>query len=72
MSSTKKSSAPPRTTTDPDTVAGDPFAYADQDQPHGCYQGLVYVGHMACDPETGDEVEVLEAVPCKRCGAPVR
>ncbi len=35
--------------------------------PHGCMNGLVYIGHMVEDPETGEEVEVFEAVPCRRC-----
>jgi hypothetical protein len=35
--------------------------------PHGCYEGVVYIGHLARDPETGEEVEVIEAVPCRRC-----
>jgi hypothetical protein len=54
--------------------AGDPFAYAgsrredqDENHPHGCYSGVVYIGHMVEDSETGDEVEVVEAVPCRRC-----
>jgi len=37
--------------------------------PCGCYDGLVFIGHMAPDPETGEEVEVFEAVPCRRCNA---
>ena len=37
--------------------------------PCGCYDGLVFIGHMAPDPETGEEVEVIEAVPCRRCSA---
>ncbi len=35
--------------------------------PHGCMNGLVFIGHMAVDPETGEEAEVVEAVPCRRC-----
>ena len=37
--------------------------------PHGCYRGIVYIGHMAVDPETGEEVEVIESVPCRRCAS---
>jgi len=36
-------------------------------RPHGCYDGLVFIGHLVEDPETGEEVEVVEAVPCRRC-----
>jgi hypothetical protein len=28
---------------------------------------VVYIGHLVEDPGTGKEVEVLEAVPCRRC-----
>jgi hypothetical protein len=37
--------------------------------PHGCMNGLVFIGHLVEDPETGEEVEVVEAVPCRRCNA---
>jgi len=33
--------------------------------PHGCYSGLVFIGHLI--EEDGEEVEVIEAVPCRRC-----
>jgi hypothetical protein len=46
------------------TVAGDPFAAAARCH---CYNGVVYIGHMAEDPGTGEEAEVLEPVPCRRC-----
>jgi hypothetical protein len=39
--------------------------YASLDRPHACYQGVVYVGHLV--EEAGEEVEVIEAVPCRRC-----
>jgi len=40
----------------------------DQDErPHACLEGVVYVGHLVEDPGTGGEVEVIEAVPCRRC-----
>jgi hypothetical protein len=35
--------------------------------PHGCYRGFVFLGSMAVDPETGEETEVIESVPCRRC-----
>jgi len=31
-----------------------------------CYGGTVYIGHLIED-ECGEEVEVIEAVPCRRC-----
>ena len=60
---------------DPTTRSGDPFYAAgfpsrtDQDQddhPHGCIAGVVYIGHMVIG-EDGEEVEVFEAVSCRRC-----
>jgi hypothetical protein len=35
--------------------------------PHGCYEGVVYLGHLVV--EDSDEVEVIEAVRCRRCSA---
>jgi hypothetical protein len=58
---------------------GDPFYAAklsrphagpdEPEAPHGCYEGWVYLGELVEDPETGDEVEIVEAVPCRRCNA---
>jgi hypothetical protein len=31
-----------------------------------CYRGLVFVGHHELTEE-GEEIEVIEAVPCRRC-----
>jgi hypothetical protein len=39
-------------------------------RPHACYEGVVYIGHLVED-ECGEEVEVIEAVPCRRCAAEV-
>ncbi len=49
--------------------AGDPFTAApdDQDHPHACLNGYIYLGHAALDEETGEEVERIEALPCRRC-----
>ena len=41
--------------------------YASLERPHVCYEGVVYVGHLVEDPGTGEEVEVIEAVLCRRC-----
>ncbi len=35
--------------------------------PHGCMNGLVFIGHLV--EEDGEEVEVFESVPCRRCNA---
>ena len=36
---------------------------SEEETPHGCIAGVVYVGYMVEDPETGEEVETFEAVP---------
>jgi hypothetical protein len=50
--------------------AGDPFTSAapeDQDHPHACTDGLVFLTYTALDEETGEEVERVEALPCRHC-----
>ena len=61
--------------------AGDPFYAAHHDDtveahyaslerlesPHACYDGVVFVGHLVESEADGEEVEVIEAVPCRRC-----
>ena len=39
----------------------------EQDHPHACLEGYIYLGYTVLDEETGDEVERLEVVPCRRC-----
>jgi hypothetical protein len=34
--------------------------------PHGCYEGWVYLG-FECEDESGEPVEEIEQVPCRRC-----
>ena len=46
--------------------------YASLERPHACCQGVVYIGHVVEDPGTGEEVEVFEAVPCRRCAEEAR
>jgi hypothetical protein len=43
--------------------------YASLERPHACNDGVVYIGRLVEDPGTGEEVEVIEAVPCHRCAA---
>ena len=40
------------------------------DAPHGCYDGLVFIGHLV--EEDGEEVEVVESVPCRKCAGEAR
>jgi hypothetical protein len=35
--------------------------------PHACTDGLVFLTYTAFEEEIGDEVERIEAVPCRRC-----
>ena len=67
MDSTK-SSAPAHPSTDEhdDTVEAH---YACLERRHACYEGVVFIGHLVEDPGTGKELEVFEAVPCRRCAA---
>jgi hypothetical protein len=55
--------------------AGDPFhasgATHDQDHPHACLNGYIYLSYTAFDEETGEEVERIEALPCRRCASEV-
>lgn len=53
-------------TVDTTRVAHDDRHDHDEAKPHGCYRGFVYIGHMV-EGEDGEEVEVFEAVPCRRC-----
>jgi hypothetical protein len=43
-----------------------------QDHPHACLNGYVYLGYTALDEETGEEVERVEALPCRRCAEEAR
>jgi hypothetical protein len=54
--------------------AGDPFYAAphDKDHPHACMGGHVYLGYTAVDEESGEEVERVEALPCRRCAEEAR
>ena len=43
----------------------------DQDHPHACLNGYVYLGYIVLDEETGEDVERVEALPC-RCASEAR
>jgi hypothetical protein len=44
----------------------------DQDHSHACLNGYVYLGYTALDEEAGEEVERVEALPCRRCAEEAR
>jgi hypothetical protein len=63
---TPESSAPrahPSTEDHDDTVEAH---YSCLERAHACLEGFVYVGHLVVGDD-GEEVEVVEAVPCPRC-----
>ena len=39
-----------------------------EETPHGCYSDWVFLGYEAED-ESGERVNVVESVPCRRCNA---
>ena len=39
----------------------------DQDHPHACYGGFVFIGSLVEDPDTGEELEAFDSIPCRRC-----
>jgi len=49
------------------TESSAPAHPSTDESPHVCTDGVVYIGHLVEDPGTGEEVEVVEAVPCRRC-----
>jgi hypothetical protein len=44
----------------------------EQDHPHACLNGYIYLSYTAVDEQTGEEVERIEALPCRRCAEEAR
>ena len=42
------------------------YSGLDRLRPCACMNGTVFIGHLVVG-EDGEEVEVVDAVPCKRC-----
>jgi hypothetical protein len=61
----EESSAPPAHPSTDDTVETH-YAGLERLECALCYRGLVYIGHHELTSE-GEEIEVVVAVPCKRC-----
>ena len=59
---TRESSAPRAHPSTDDTVETH-YAGLERLECALCYRGLVYIGHH----ELTEEIEVVEAVPCRRC-----
>jgi hypothetical protein len=70
---TEKSSAPHAhpSTEDHDDTLEVHYASLERLRPHACLNGVVYIGHLVEDPGTGEDVEVVEAIPCRRCAGDV-
>jgi hypothetical protein len=65
---TRESSAPhahPSTEDHDDTVEAQ-FSGLERLRPCACMNGTVFIGHLVVG-EDGEEVEVFEAVSCRRC-----
>jgi hypothetical protein len=63
---TRESSAPhahPSIEDHDDTVEAH---YASLERPHACNDGVGFIGHLVVGDD-GEEVEVFEAVPCRKC-----
>jgi hypothetical protein len=37
--------------------------------PHACTDGLVFLAYTVFDEDIGEEVERIEAIPCRRCAS---
>jgi hypothetical protein len=46
-----------------------PESAEDDTHPHACTDGLVFLTYTVFDEEVGDEVERIEAIPCRRCAS---
>ncbi len=40
-----------------------------EERPCACYGGVVFIGHLVEEDGEAEPVEVVEAVPCRRCNA---
>ena len=66
---TRESTAHPFTEDHDDTVEAH-YSGLERLRSHACYEGFVYIGHLVV-AEDGEEVEVFDAVPCRRCAGDV-
>jgi hypothetical protein len=44
-----------------------PDTESEDTHPHACTDGIVFLSYTVFDEEVGDEVEHIEAIPCRRC-----
>jgi hypothetical protein len=57
---------------DPFTSVYRPTEGGEDHHPHACANGLVFLTYTVHDEEIGDEVEKIEALPCRRCAEEAR
>jgi hypothetical protein len=67
---TRESTAHPAhpSTEDHDDTVEAHYSSLERLRPHACIDGVVYIGHLVLGDD-GEEVEVVEAVPCGRCAS---
>jgi hypothetical protein len=68
---TPESSASAHPSEDHDDTVEAHYSGLERLRPHACADGVVYIGHLVEDPGTGEQVEVIEAVACRRCASDV-
>jgi hypothetical protein len=69
LMATEKSSAPhahPSTDDHDDTVEAH-YSGLERLRPHACTDGLIFLTYTVFDDAVGEEVERIEALPCRRC-----
>ena len=74
MATEKSSASAQPSTEDHDDTVEAHYSGLERLRPHACTDGVIYIGHLVEDPGTGEgeEVEVIEAVPCRRCAEEAR
>ena len=65
MDTTKDTAHPAHPSTPDDTVEAH-YASLERLECALCYDGLVFIGRLELTEE-GEEIEVVEPVPCRRC-----
>jgi hypothetical protein len=64
----ESSATPAHPSREPDDTVEAHYAGLERLECALCYRGLVYIGRLETTEE-GEEIEVIEAVPCRRCNA---
>jgi hypothetical protein len=62
----EESSAPAHPSREPDDTVETHYASLERLECTLCYRGIVFVGRLEMTEE-GEEIEVVEPVPCRRC-----